>query len=103
MASMNAPIPTSILHDGQGGEVLSAQRCANRTNLQAVFRGALCRSGRALALSNCRGPLQHARSAALAYQKQPNSFQQIGGRIHSSGEEYVSLRFMIVNSHLTRN
>src|ERR1700731_2274816 len=75
----------------------------NRTNLQKVFRGAFWWSGRTLALSNCRGPLQHTLGSALAYQKQANSFQQIGGRIHSSGEEYVSLRFMIVNSYLARN
>jgi hypothetical protein len=49
------------------------------------------------------GALLHFLGAALADEEQTDSFQQIGGSVHTPGEEYVGLGFVIVNADLAGN
>src|ERR1700733_4666596 len=109
MASMKAAMPDLILHDGWDlgfGEHQGLNRRGRREGPQSARKGPvvpadLCRrSGRALAVRESRGAFPHSLRAALADQKQTDSFEQIGGGIHSPGEEYIGLRFVIVDADL---
>src|SRR5271154_899129 len=112
MASMNAPMPESILHDGQasnrrargGRRELRAKNpkevCAASLAYSAVefYEWFQTRSGRSgLVWQRC-GVL-HALGSALAYEKKTDALQKIGGRIHASGQEYVGLGIVIVDAN----
>ena len=56
--------------------------------------------GCALAVGELRRALLHSFGTALADQEQADSFQQVGGRIHPPGQEYVGLRFVLVDADL---
>src|SRR5260370_25411690 len=107
MASMNAPMPDSILHDGWGSiggyKSLNRGDRGERTRSARRDRDRVMLSGGSLALREVRWALLHSFGAALADQKQTDALQQVGGRIHSPGKEHVGLRVVIVNADLARN
>src|SRR5580704_8611982 len=86
----------------------ASQRTRELRNVSWDFLGTLCivggerNLGDALSLRKLCGAFLHALGSALAYQKQADSFQQICRRIHSSGEEHVGLRIVIVYASLAR-
>src|ERR1700680_2232960 len=117
MASMKAPMPASILHDGQGNQPPSTRRqprTAGKKNPKKFLGvlGVLCGesfglietpSGGSLPLGKLRGAFLHSLGAALAHQKEADPFQQVRRRIHPPRQEDVGLRFMIVDAYLARN
>src|ERR1700693_5194254 len=110
MASMNVAMLEVSLHDGLGHQrVFRAVAClvggveeeAGLASL-AGLPGAGCPYvsilGCALAVGELLGALVPSLGAPFANQKQTDSLQQIGGGVHSAGEENVGLGFVIVNA-----
>src|SRR5580700_230960 len=110
IASMNAAMPALILHEGKSNQPPSAQRTPTRQTETEKRETPACSAhsavnvlSRALAVRELCRSLLHSLRSTLAHQQQADSLQQIRGRIHSSGQEDVGLRFMIVSADFARN